>query len=284
MSAGTTQSGKTNQQPGVGKAVVNASTPPKGMPDSGLTFHVARSLEQVTAAWKLVYYRYHENGLIDDNDFAIHCTPFAVQHRSVIIYGAKSGEVASTITVMNDTDAGLPLDGVYPNELNELRRQGHRLLEVGLLADRRSSMRRFIVAMHHLMRYPYFWGKHLDMDILCGVHPHHADFYKKQLGFEQIGPVKQYATVNDHLVVPLRMNVAEVLKRPHLPKINAIFEQNPLHEQAFDGRYRFNTADLTGSTLGGYLLQQHGPSAMQHVSETTMPSQGPEAWQPRRSA
>jgi hypothetical protein len=178
-----------------------------------------------------------------------------------VVTGRLRGQVVSTLTAMHDTPAGLPLDSVYPRELDGLRGEGRRLMEVGLLADRRASLARFIAALQHLMRFPYYFGKHAQADILCGVHPHHAGFYQKQLGFEALGEVKAYASVNDHLVVLLRMNPLEVLARGAVPRMNAAFEARPLPGHAFEDRYRFTRKGLQGTSLDRYLRAVHGPRA-----------------------
>ena len=95
----------------------------------------ATSLEHVQSAWRLVYDRYTEMGLIDPNPFRIHAVPTAVGEHACVIWGPEGLEVGYTMTLFRDNPMGLALDSVYASHLDKLRRNGRRLLEVGMLAD-----------------------------------------------------------------------------------------------------------------------------------------------------
>ena len=230
-----------------------------GLPRTGLEFGVAESVDQVIAAWQLVHNRYVDEGLINSNETRLHTVRQAVSPDTSVIIGTLSDQVVSTLTIMHDDDEhGLPLDTVYGNELNTLRRNGRRLLEVGLLADRRVKMSRFISALFQLIRYPYFNAKFSGRDMLAGVHPHHAGFYERSMGFEPWGPVRQYPRVNNQPVLLLRVNIDQVLKQDKLPKATAIYEANPLPQEVFDHRYRFDPSTLTGSDIESFFRLNSG--------------------------
>ena len=93
----------------------------KAMPESGLTFRLARNVEEVQAAWELVYQRYQQEGLIDENPHRLHTAAQAVHSNSWVLAGLLDGRVASTLTVMHDSEQGLPLDSVYGEQLDGQR-------------------------------------------------------------------------------------------------------------------------------------------------------------------
>lgn len=95
--------------------------------------------------------------------------------------------VVGTLTLYLDSNAGLPADDIYNDELDGLRAVGRRLAEPSRLAfDKSIKTKRLFAALihvsfiyaYHLMRYT---------DYVIEVNPRHAAFYHQMLGFEQIG-------------------------------------------------------------------------------------------------
>jgi hypothetical protein len=221
---------------------------------SGLSFAVATTLDEVLEAWQLVYRAYLRIGLIDAHEFGIHTNPHAVSPNATVVVGRIRGETVSTMTGIHDSEAGLPLDAVYREELDRLRQAGRRLTEVGLFADRRVEFRRMLGALLGLMRLAFYWGYGEGWsDIVIGVHPHHARFYEQLIGFETLGAVRSYSVVNDRPVVLLGLNPAERAKTQPLPRGLASFLRHPPPPGTFDHRFRFDAVSLARSPLAGYL-------------------------------
>ena len=221
--------------------------------NSGLDYRVATTLDEVLAAWRLVYARYNRLGLIKDNPWKLYTVPQAIQHQSFVIIGSIRGDVASTLTIMHDGNSGLPVESAYEQEIASLRRHGRRLLEVGLLADRREQISRTIDALMSLFRFPWFNARYSGCDIVCGVHPHHADFYKKMFGFERAGSARIYARVRNHPVVLLRLDVESSFRQARLPRATKVYVDNPLHESEFGTRCDLMSLAVAESPLAGYL-------------------------------
>ncbi len=204
----------------------------------GLDFRVATSLDEVIAAWQLVYRAYLRAGLILPNLHGIHTNPGAVQSGTAVIVGVLRGEMCATISGYLDTAEGLPLDAVYAPELAELRAEGHRLVEVGLLADRRANLSRSLEATLRLMKFAYFWGALNGMtDIVVGVHPHHSRFYQRIFGFTLIGEEGACPWVNRAPVVPLRLELGAVEDLNSAPRGLRFFLRDPLEISVFGGRF-----------------------------------------------
>ncbi len=219
----------------------------------------ATSLEQVESAWRLVYERYSHMGLIDENPFGIHAAPTSVGQHACVIWGPEGPEVGYTMTLFRDNPTGLALDSVYARELDELRQQGRRLLEVGMLADRRRSAARSVGALFSMMRWAIYYGLHTDLtDIVIGVHPRHAQFYVRCYGFEQFAPPTSYPLVRNNPVVPLRLRLLEELAKDELPRGLVNARDNPLPARKFLHRFAFEPQQLRGSLIAGYLKACHG--------------------------
>jgi len=218
----------------------------------------ATSLEQVESAWRLVYERYTQMGLIDENRFGIHAVPGAVGPHACVIWGPEGPDVGYTMTLFRDNSMALALDSVYARELDEMRGQGCRLLEVGMLADRRQSAARGVGALFSMMRWAIYYGLHMDLtDIVIGVHPRHAQFYVRCYGFEQFGSETSYPMVRNNPVVPLRLRLLDRLAADVLPRGLADARDNPIPAGAFSHRFAFDPEQLRGSSIAGFLKDRY---------------------------
>lgn len=205
---------------------------------SGLHFRPAGSQSEVLNAWALVYQSYVRTGLIPPNPHELHTVPHALQDRAVVICGRIRSLTVSTMSgYLDHPELGLPLDRVYPDEMAALRRDGRTLMEIGLFADRREHIERSIEALLELMRHVCYFGvTNGATDGIIGVHPHHAAFYVRMLGFEQIGREKSYSMVNDKPVILLRLDWYEKIRQIKPPRGLRYFRDNPLAADAFAGR------------------------------------------------
>lgn len=217
---------------------------------TGLLYDVARTLEDVTTAWQLVYRSYRQTNLIAPNPVGLHTLAPVIGPQTMVACGRIGDALASTLSSYTDGPAGLPLDAVYADELAQLRHSGRRLSEIGLLADRRANPSRTLNSLFDLMRFGVLYGIHCGMDdVVIGVHPRHAPFYQRLIGFEVAGPEKSYATVNDHPVVLLRLDLRTTPYQPKLPRGLKYFMANRIAREAFDSRFGFSDEALTNTDI-----------------------------------
>ena len=223
----------------------------------GLDFAAARTLDEVTEAWRLVYGSYRRKKLIGPNPFQIHTSVPATGPQATVFLGRIGPLTVTTLTAIRDSAAALPLDRVYAQELRALRDQGRQLMEVSLFADRREDMARTADALLQLMRYVWEWGRISGVtDFVIGVHPRHARFYSRAFGFEQITDERTYPAVNNHPVVMLRGEPAVQMKRVPLPRGLEYFSQNPVPAEEFAARYTFPGSELEGSPIRAFLAHK----------------------------
>ncbi len=239
------------------------SAPLRRRQPHGLKVGVASTLEEVTDAWRLVYDVYVQSGLILPNQHLIHTAPQAVHANTAVIYSNIGSQVGSTLSAVIDSAAGLPLDRVYPIELELLRRKGRRLVEFGLLADNTAEMelpqgrsinitryprlKRLNDSLVNVIRMAYCYTLHREAtDIVIGVHPKHAPFYRRAYGFEQHGPLRSYAAVNDSPAVLLRCNLLSHLQSGDLPDGLAFALDHMVHVRTFHDCFDFDPASVLG--------------------------------------
>ncbi len=219
----------------------------------------AASLEQVESAWRLVYARYVQLGLINENPFGIHAVPTSVGRHACVIWGPDGPEVGYTMTLFRDNPAGLALDSVYAPALDELRRKGRRLLEVGMLADRRQCATRCMSALFSMMRWGIYYGLHNDVtDVVIGVHPRHAPFYVRCYGFEECAAPTSYPLVRNNPVVLLRLRLRERLMEDLLPRGLDDARDHPVPASAFSDRFTFAPEQLRDSRIREFLQARYG--------------------------
>lgn len=236
----------------------------------------ATSLEQVESAWRLVYERYSQMGLIDKNPFGMHAVPTAVGRHACVIWGSEGPEVGYTMTLFRDNPMGLALDSVYASHLDELRRNGRRLLEVGMLADRRQSASRGIMVLFSMMRWAIYFALHAGLtDVVIGVHPRHAQFYVRCYGFEEFAPPTSYPMVRNNPVVPLRLRLLEQLAKDVLPRGLVDARDNPIPGGAFSRRFAFEPEQLRGSLIADFMQARHGVDPCRKPPPVAAPAAAP---------
>jgi hypothetical protein len=108
----------------------------------------------------------------------------------ITLEASTGQELFGTLTVGLDTNDGLLADELYQEEIDALRRMGHRVCEMTKLAfDPKYSSKEVIASLFHLA-YIYAHNFYHATDLLIEVNPRHAGFYKRRLGFQQIGELR----------------------------------------------------------------------------------------------
>lgn len=224
---------------------------------TALEIGVASRLDQVVAAWQLVYQAYRRIEIINANPAEVHTSPLAISPQTAVIVGTCRDEVASTLTMMHDSERGLPLDDVYSRPMAALRQRGEKLMEVGLLADRRAKASRAIAAIFGMMRFVFYNARFTRSIIVCGVHPHHAGFYMKSFGFEVAAPETTHPGVNNQPVIFLRLDLDQKLQLDPLPRGLAMYVADPLAADTFDVRFPLTATSVAHTPIGAFLGQPH---------------------------
>jgi hypothetical protein len=118
-----------------------------------------------------------------------------------VTFVAKEGlnVIASLSLVLDNALLGLPMESIYPTEIDELRAAGRRLVEVTGLADDGLNTREFIPVFVALMRLmtQYCLSQAADAMVIA-INPRHRIFYRRVLGFVPLGPCRAYPAVQNH--------------------------------------------------------------------------------------
>ena len=205
-----------------------------------------RSRLELERALALVHDNYVRCGYIPPHPSGMRMTPFLALPTTQTYVAIMDDDVVATLTLHYDSEMSLPADAVFGRELAALRRQGRRLLEVGLLADRRRALQRSMSVLLRMMKR-VFWAGRLDKvdDVVATVRPRHAPFYRRLLCFDPISPVKPYAAVANVPVVLLRADLTHLDPlRAENPQIRELFLQPLTAEEKAGKPFALSTEDL----------------------------------------
>uniref|UniRef100_A0A832EBQ8 N-acyl amino acid synthase FeeM catalytic core domain-containing protein n=1 Tax=Desulfacinum infernum TaxID=35837 RepID=A0A832EBQ8_9BACT len=162
-----------------------------------LVIQWAETLKDRKAAFRLVHDEYLRLGYLSAP------TPSGMIYRLHHVLPTSStlllkdrDTVVGTLTHVLDTDLyRLPMDKLYGDELNALRRQGRRLAELSALAVRRDYCLQSLFMLLVRAAYEYALERRVT-DFCIMVNPRHASFYRTFFLFEDLGPERLYPLVN----------------------------------------------------------------------------------------
>jgi hypothetical protein len=206
--------------------------------NAGLHYRPAQDADEVTEAWNLVHDAYVRAGLIAGNRFGIHTYPQILDDDFAVILGEIQGVPVSTLSAYVGRERGsLPLESIFGYEIQGLRDQGKQLLELGLFADRRQFMFRSFDSLLELMRHATFFGLTQGCtDAVIGVHPEHASFYRRILGFDHCGEIKPHPGVKGNPAVLMHLDWDKQLNLEKQPRGIRYFLDHPLGPEAYANR------------------------------------------------
>ena len=179
-----------------------------------LEYRIAATFADRSAAFRLVYAAYLLRGLGMPNPHEMRVTPYHLLPTTEIFL-AQSGEgMVSTMSLVKDGQLGVPMEAVYGPEVAGRRQRGLRFGEVSCLADRDGERSACLAIMVQLGRLVVQYSLKQGLDeLLIAVHPKHARFYRRFMGFEVIGGERSYPAVRNRPAIALCMNFASLAQR-----------------------------------------------------------------------
>lgn len=155
----------------------------------GYSVRLADSSDQCSRAGMLIRRMYSWRGYDTQ-------APAALPHNRIMLEASSGQNLFGTLTLGLDSKEGLLADTLYQQEAASYRAMGRKLCEISRLAiDPQYGSKEIIASLFHLA---YIFGRivHKSTDALIEVHPRHAAFYGRRLGFRQIGETRICPRVN----------------------------------------------------------------------------------------
>lgn len=108
-----------------------------------------------------------------------------------VVFGAWiDDELVATLTGSRDSSLGLAADALYAPELTQLRRPGRVVCEVTRLAVDPDCHDPELLNTLFVSAYQYARAVFGGTDVVAEVNPRHSGYYRRQLGFAQIGSLR----------------------------------------------------------------------------------------------
>ena len=173
----------------------------------------AETKEELEQTFRLVYDVYSKKGFVPcvkENGMLYNIYSLLPDTTHVI---AKSYQnVISNLTMMFDHKVfGLPMDELYKGELDDLRSNGRKIVELSALATPREH--RWKNIFHYLVQVVYWYALYSDVDDICiSINPRHVRYYMYLFPFEKFGSERYYPRV-DAPAIGLRAKVQEIIGR-----------------------------------------------------------------------
>jgi len=179
---------------------------------SDIVCKIADTLAERKAAFELVYEAYLISGLGEPNSWGVRVTPYHLLPTTEIFIALQRGEVVLTYTLVVDGRLGVPMESVYGSEVEELRLAGVHFGEASCLADRRDQLNGSLLPVFlDVSRLVAQYCRRRSIHrVLAAMHPRHAKFYRRILGFEQFGEQKAYPSVGYRPAVAMNLNFARL--------------------------------------------------------------------------
>ena len=222
-----------------------------------INFRVARTKEELEDAAALVHREYAKKGYTKKSNSRLRLAIYNA-HPNTTTFIAKAGnEVIATATVIPDSPLGLPMDEVYRDELNQMRKENKKLCEISMLASDTelfndgismmlNSKKLFLVfsLFKHIFDYT---RECLKPDYIClTINPRHKLTYDF-LRCKDLGGVKAYRGVNEAPAVAKYVDLNSIekeYKTEDMKGLYKMFFQRKTDFTKFANRYTYSFRDL----------------------------------------
>lgn len=192
-----------------------------------IVFKVAESRDELEQAFRVLHDAYVGQGYMQPDPSGMRVTKYHALPTTTILIAKEitTGTVVGTVSIVRNTDMGLPLDSIFPME--EMKKKYNHLGEVSSLAIRVDYRQQPDQMLWPLLRYFYTYLRNvMRVDAyVIGVHPSWHDLYTGILGFTKLEGLEsaKYNFVNN---APVAAYFVDVLEQEfkfykfynHLPK------------------------------------------------------------------
>jgi len=173
-----------------------------------LDFGLAIDRDTLEQAFRLQHDQYVAQGYMDPHPTGLRLNIHSALPSTRVFVAKADRRVVGTMTLIVDSQLGLPMDQIYAEDLGGIRSERHQLTEASGLALDPDCQRSGVAILMRLIRLITLYAAEVlrSSDICIAVNPRHAAFYRKALYFQDFGAMKQYAKVNGAPAVGLRLD------------------------------------------------------------------------------
>ena len=198
--------------------MVSAATTVRHVPPlDGLECKIASSIDEWRDAFALVHDSYVRAGLSEPRISGLRVTPYHLLSTTSTLIASYNGELVGTLTLIGDSEFGVPMELVYGDEVAAVRDQGISFAEVSCLATQQLATVDYVSVFMRLMRLVAQHARYLGIErLVIATHPRHALFYRRFMGFRQFGRQTSYPAVRGAPAVAAYLDFADADRQPPL--------------------------------------------------------------------
>ncbi len=179
------------------------------------TIKIANTLEERESVFNLGYKTYLAKGFINENPKKMLIQSYDFDSETVILMVQdQQNNIAGSVTLVFEDSSHLPAEKIYGEELNILRKQNEKIVEISRLIidpQYRNSKEVLVLLFNYLYIYSYFI-KHYSC-LTIEVNPRHTAFYQALLHFRAIGEQKPCPNVQNAPAILMYVSIVNELER-----------------------------------------------------------------------
>jgi GNAT superfamily N-acetyltransferase len=181
-------------------------------PVASLDFGLAVTLEDFDAAFRFLHDRYVETGAMAAEASGRRLNLHNLLPSTKVFLARASGRVVGTMTMVEDSRLGLPMDEAFGPELGRLRDRGRRLAEASSLTIDPAWRASGVAILVRLFRLVMLCATRIARaDDLCFVvHPRYGGFYGRLFPFRRFRRTATYRRMANRPVIGLRLDLGLV--------------------------------------------------------------------------
>jgi hypothetical protein len=219
-----------------------------------LEFRPVQTTEELLAATHLVYKEYLKRHYVRPNASGLKLSVFHSLPTTSTFIALHGRRLIATITAIEDSPLGLPMDEAYKLEVDRLRRSHHRLVEATMLALNTDLFGRGVFTMFHAKKLLLTLGLFRAMfeymrsctdcdELVACFNPKHQVLYDF-LQLRPLGPLKSYTSANGNPAIARHLNIAETQRQARTHVAYRFFYGSTLPAKAFAKRLVLTPQDL----------------------------------------
>lgn len=192
-------------------------------------FREVRSAREFRLASHLVYLEYLKKQYSIPNRGQLRISIHqALKKTTTFIAIFKKKYILGTMTFVEDSPLGVPMDKLYQDDLDKLRKVGTLCAEATMLALNNKIMSlpsvpksfRMFILLHLFQAGFRYLRAHTFVDtVVACFHPRHEFFYK-MMKFKPLGPIHSYASVRGSPAVAYALHIEQAAQEVPPPMKN----------------------------------------------------------------
>jgi len=176
---------------------------------ASLDFGLATTPRDFEGAFRLLHDRYVWRGYMAPEASGQRLGAHNLLPSTKVILARSGDRMVGTVTLVEDSCLGLPMDEAFGAELGRLRERGCRLAEAASLAVGRTEGASGVAVVVRLLRLAILYAARIARrDRLCfTVTPRHRDFYPRLFPMRRFKESRTYRRVNAAQVLGLYLDL-----------------------------------------------------------------------------